>query len=647
MTISRSIWERLRKAGLISTYDKNLRDQQLRIAGPYKLMAIKGIGPRVARSLLKNAGWEISLEELERAYASLQDRTMFSHINAPGRYNEPLPKEAKESRPEEQPIARRYIAFTLQKTNEFNGLFELAKNEQALPYDGTIPHKLLHITIEAPIDTLLDDMIAKMNALAEQALPSAFILAKPHVFPNAPKAMFFGAFESQCNLIETPHITFAEFNSMEKTQQFLEKHHELLESFEGKRMMLESLAIVRKDNGIEYEIPLEALRYEKERFLEGHLRRFLGFLGHASKIKFQIFLPDKNGKKSGSGLNTYAHSIDEFVNLARKHNGQGIICVAVGEHGEKGTEDISNITKILALVIDVDVKKARKINYVSSSTDHYHAISVAKVQVSRELSKMGFKVGMINDSGNGAHVYVKVSIELPKDINKENWKQSEIWKKLATLENSIRNSLKDQNDSIVSIDFITKDCCRRIKTPGTINKKDVRQAEDRLCRIIYDAKEYAELENNEAFSKIIPSEEIIKQAKNVRTIMQIGEQAKVPDPQIQKIIDENPKIKALYFNEIIFHGKDQPLSFNEGKIFCKSRSEAELALVTELTRQGIRNYAQIDSILANSGIGKWVSDSNGSYRQLTYQKAMSYASKSKGQSSVVARILEKVPEIKI
>ena len=39
--LSRNIWERLRKAGIIDTYDIELRNEQIRKAGPYKLMSIR------------------------------------------------------------------------------------------------------------------------------------------------------------------------------------------------------------------------------------------------------------------------------------------------------------------------------------------------------------------------------------------------------------------------------------------------------------------------------------------------------------------------------------------------------------------------------------------------------------------------------
>ena len=65
MAISKSVWERLRAAGIIDTYDKEARNRQIRKAGPWKLMKIAGIGPRIAKILLNNSGWEITLKELE------------------------------------------------------------------------------------------------------------------------------------------------------------------------------------------------------------------------------------------------------------------------------------------------------------------------------------------------------------------------------------------------------------------------------------------------------------------------------------------------------------------------------------------------------------------------------------------------------
>ncbi|MEK6868929.1 MAG: hypothetical protein AABX74_01760 [Nanoarchaeota archaeon] len=654
--ISKNVWERLRKAGIIDTYDRELRNDQIRRAGPWKLMSIAGIGIRTARLLLKNAGWDISMDELKDVYDKLWERTQFENVKAKPRAKE---KEAKEI-PREKPTIeepadkkeRRYIALLLKAPKSFDKLFSAVKKSGGIPYNGKKPHKILHLTLNPPQDILLADAKAKLYGIINYKLPSSFEIVDSNKFPNVPKVMFFGNLDFPSKLIQTPHVTFGEFENDGACLQFFNSNQKLFEEFKGMKMEIESIAIVKKDYGVEYAIPLAAIKEETRTFIPEQIRTFLEFLGHKNPIKYQVFAPLRNGEKvRGSIRNTYVKNIDEFINLARIDNGKGIVCVAIGEHGNKQSEKIDNITKLLALVIDADVKKDRKINYVSTKEDHLHADNVSYVFIKREFEHMGFGVGLIVDSGNGAHTYVKVGIDLPGYNSAEEWHNSKIYRRLLAIEQKIRKRLTELNDAVITVDFITKDVVRRPKVAGTINKKDENQAEDRVSRIIYKADDYAEESNNNAFFKIEPAEAEQRTEISSQTETSIPAESKtvLDDEEVERILNNDQKLKALFEGKVVCHGEDKKLEFKDGKIYSKSRSEAENSLVSGLVANGIRNFGQIDKIMSACKIGKWQEDKRGSYRRKTFEKAMSFVKTMKISGKEVSdfeRLMRSVTEIK-
>jgi hypothetical protein len=648
MTISRDIWQRLRAAGIIDTYDKDLRNYQLKKAGPYKLMSIRGIGPRVAHILLSNASWKMPLAELEHIYDKLENRTKYESVKKIEKHAFVKQEHPAEKAEPQEDRARRYIALLLKTPAYFAEIFELVAKSNGIPYDGRIPHKILHLTIDPPQESLFKDVLARFDALTDLALPGLFRLRELHKFPDNSKIIFLGDLDTASKIVHTPHMTFGEFKTDAQCSKFLARNADFLKNYQGKILDIEALAIIKKDYGIEYAIPILAMQKETYAFLPRHLKVFLDFLGHKHPIKYQVFLPYKDGKRQGSGRNTYAQNADEVINLAKMDNGKGIICVAVSEHGQKQTEDITNITKLLTLVVDVDVKKQRKINYVSSRADHLHAISIAYTLVKKELEAMGFEVGLITDSGNGSHVYVKVSIDIPEDLTQKTWPDSEVCRKISAIEQKLREKV---HDDIVDIDFITKDVVRRIKVPGTLNIKDTSQAEDRMCRIIYQADDSAEEKNNEAFAKIIPIASAGAPAVKQSSGKPVAEsEAVVPDAKVADIIGSDKKLKLLYNGKIIYHGEDKKIEMKGDKIYAKSRSEAEHALVSGLIRKGIRNFEQMDKIMTGCKIGKWQEDSRGSYRKKTFDKALSFTRTTaipEKPASDLDRLLQKIKKIKI
>lgn len=643
--LSKDIWERLRRAEIIDTYDRETRNEQIRRAGPWKLMSIAGIGIRTARLLLKNAGWDISMDELKDVYERLRERTQFEYVKA-----KPRQKAKEEEKPEDK-RERRYIALLLKPSEKFNELFKLVEKNGGIPYDGRKPHKILHLTINPPQNIFIRDALAKLYGIVDYEMPGTFEIADSNEFPNNPKIMFFGKLSTSSKFILTPHVTFGEFDEDNKCLEVYNKNIGIFNKYRGLKMELESIAIIRKDYGVEYAIPLAALKDEKRLFIPEQMQTFLEFLGHKNPIKYQVFKPDNNGVKQGSGRNTYVQNIGEVINLAKIDNGKGIICVAIGEHGDKQTEDITNIIRLLALVIDVDVKKDRKINYVSSRADHLHAFNMAYTFVKRELESMGFEVGLIDDSGNGAHVFIKVNIDIPEGTTQKNLADTEFYRRIITIENRLKAKLKEMKDEIVNIDCISKDAVRRIKMPGAINKKDIFQAEDRICKIIYKADDYAEESNNKAFFKIEPAEteQRAETSAHAKTGSLAESEVVLTDGEVERILNNDAKLKALFEGKIVCHGEDKKLEFKDGKIYSKSRSEAENSLVSGLVANGIRNFGQIDGIMMKCKIGKWQEDKRGSYRRKTFEKAMSFVKTMKISGKEVSdfeRLMRSVTEIK-
>ena len=88
------------------------------------------------------------------------------------------------------------------------------------------------------------------------------------------------------------------------------------------------------------------------------------------------------------------------------------------------------------------------------------------------------------------------------------------------------------------------------------------------------------------------------------------------------------------------------LSIRDGKIYCKSRSEAEHSLVSGLIVNGIRNFEQIDKIMMACKIGKWQEDRSGSYKRKTFEKALSFVKTTKVPISDFERLKRSITKIK-
>ena len=101
---------------------------------------------------------------------------------------------------------------------------------------------------------------------------------------------------------------------------------------------------------------------------EEQIRLFWKFINPRIKNhKFQVF------KKDGSATAFIdVSTVDELIKQCEKHNLEGISCLSVNPTDKKKTKTDS-ITEINNILIDIDVKKQRKKNGISTAEDKTEA----------------------------------------------------------------------------------------------------------------------------------------------------------------------------------------------------------------------------------------------------------------------------------
>jgi len=306
-----------------------------------------------------------------------------------------------------------------------------------------------------------------------------------------------------------------------------------------------------------------------QQIIKKDVNNFMDFLGHKT-FWLHIFNPTIAGEyQKGELKSLFSTDRKKIIKEIEKFNGKGIICLATNQR-DKGQTKGSDVKNLETITFDLDVRKELKVDYVSTDEHHKHAVSKAE-DLKIELEKLGFCVGMKVDSGNGSQVYAKVKLDL-----KEN--KDSVVSKLILLENYLRDKF---NDDIIELDCITKDINRRMKIPGTINKKDTEQKEDRIARIVYY--------NN------------------------------IPLP-----MQENQNIEAFNsFNIVIDEPKQRTtLNCSTGELNKPldkiDRSAFEFGKVCSFIKKGMTKQEVFNSMNVYS---KWV-EKGDSYKEMTYEKAL-------------------------
>lgn len=365
---------------------------------------------------------------------------------------------------------------------------------------------------------------------------------------------------------------------------------------------------------------------------KSNVETFISYLGHQN-YWLDVFKPNVNGERPKGLLSTaFFKKKDKKVLIDRIEslNGKGIICLAVNDRKEKD-KTIKSINRVHSLLIDIDVKKSFKKGFVSLPEHHEKAIETAW-NIKEYLENKNFKVSMIIDSGNGAQMYLYLDeelgdeyIEKRKNIIKEitepkkqEDKIKELFKanNLSRIIETFEKDLKTQfNYDFIEIDNITKDINRRMKVPGTINKKDENQVEDRVAKIIYykeDCK-YDDRDNYLALSKYEPTPLKIIVSEDNKPIVS-G--------------DDSWTLKRLnnYLNSKKEKDKEFKDTYNGKNLdssFAGDRSSAEQSLVNMLYFRGFRTFEEIDLCMNKSIIGKW-KEGNKGYKNLTFNKARDF-----------------------
>ncbi|MFW9877936.1 MAG: hypothetical protein ACFFG0_33050 [Candidatus Thorarchaeota archaeon] len=347
------------------------------------------------------------------------------------------------------------------------------------------------------------------------------------------------------------------------------------------------------------------------------IKKFYKFLAHETKTVFQVYeaMVDKGitplPSKPSEQIFILHNDIELLLKLCDKYKLTGQICLGINERPNEQTKLTDKLPKINVILFDIDVRKEKKVKGVSPVNLKKEAKSVME-KCKSGLEKIGFTTDLIVDSGNGYHVYIKIEINIPNYSSKEEFENTDIYKRLVYLENQLRKF----NTKNVEIDFLSKDIIRRVKIPGTYNVKRYKDSNGkfrvmpknqwRIAKILYLNQNINEQKNNEVFSNL-PIEVIeiddsfgIKPLKNTNEIL-------------NNILEQDEKLKNLY-NGII-----SPDEY-------KSRSEAELSFIINLLYHKTFSEVDIYKIMNRCQIGKW-EEKGDSYKKLTIKKAIDYVQK--------------------
>jgi len=382
-----------------------------------------------------------------------------------------------------------------------------------------------------------------------------------------------------------------------------------------------------KETAIKENKKLRKLRQPiKETVDEDQIKVFWKIIvREGSNHKFHVFKRDGSVSKELD-----VDNVEELIDLCKKHNLEGLNCLSVNSF-EKGKTKVSGVREITGILIDIDVKKERKINGVSTPDDKAIAKKTAEAVIKKLEEVINLRISLIADSGNGYHIYIPIFISLDgfftgktEDENKEKWDNSDIKGRLISLE----KQLDEFSNDVVEIDCISKDIVRRVKIPGTWNvKKEISKKDYRMARIIETFDDVVDNfidSNTTVFLSLEPYEEIIDEPVK-------GEDA---HDDFANLLKRDKKVFDLFNGD----WKKEPYSIkSDGAPKTKwTRSEAEHMLLCRLIWYDLPKE-QIFSIMDKSKIGKW-KDAPVAYKTHQYKSAINYIKKHGGTKTTSRRI---------
>lgn len=365
---------------------------------------------------------------------------------------------------------------------------------------------------------------------------------------------------------------------------------------------------------------------------ESQIKKFFEQVNHKDlNHKFQVFKKDNSATTQ---LNV--STAERLIKLCKKHNLKGLSCLSVNPRSKTKTKTQS-VTAITNILIDVDVKKNRKQNGVSTLEDKQKAKETSEAIIKELEEKINLRPSIFIDSGNGFHIYIPVYISLKNILtgkneseNKQLWDKSKIKAKLARLEQLLHKF----NTEICEIDCISKDIVRRVKIPGTWNVKPrIKRQDYRMAKILESKSQSLQKvwieSNNTVFQGLDPLKK-----------------ENVEQPETKITVDETVDLHEILQNDLkakdFFEGKWNKEKYKKrydeksGKWVKRkkwTRSEAELGLAVLLFSKGLPER-NVRNALHRSGIGKW-QGANQDYRDLTITRAKQFISTQSKEKKVL------------
>lgn len=347
---------------------------------------------------------------------------------------------------------------------------------------------------------------------------------------------------------------------------------------------------------------------------EMDIRTFYRLLGHEKETEVRLL--DLSGNTSARSV--FVGSEDEFVEVCNENNGQLKVCAGIHERCAGGTKG-SDVVAVKTIVIDIDA--VRPETDIPATDEELAAAEDVTDAIIEDSKEQGFVPPMKVCSGNGYHLYFCICDIPVTDENREAVGEA--------LKEFNRNIARRYKRSSVQIDIVG-DLARIMQIPGTMNIKGSHSEErpHRLSRFVSpvdaDAPRKEDRKLHDTLRAHITSgvvsgasatRERSRKREDVCGFTNTVMDEKEILAKLEHITRYNSKAKALMEGDTT--GYD-------------SRSEAELALVVILVRDGIRSKDEIDAAMRLSKIGKWGEEPGASYRDLTYRKAVEFVEQIEG-----------------